>query len=98
MRIGIGQKTEAFEWFLEGAADAVFNLPPSAVQPGRLGQLGLGGTYYAANGNVQNTASGFLKQAYVGFKLPRKGNARLGRFTFLVMEQRLIRKTRLLRL
>ncbi len=36
----------------------------------RLGQLGLGGTYYAANGNVRNTASGFLKQAYVGFKLP----------------------------
>src|SRR5216683_29999 len=83
LRIGICQKAEAFEWFLEGAADAVFDLPPSAVQPGRLGQLGLGGTYYAANGNVRNTASGFLKQAYVGFKLPLKGNARLGRFTFL---------------
>ncbi len=55
LRIGIGQKSEAFEWFLEGAADAIFDLPPSAVQPGRLGQLGLGGTYYAANGNVRNT-------------------------------------------
>ena len=31
---------------------------PAAVQPGRLGQLGLGGTYYAANGGVRNTASG----------------------------------------
>ncbi len=83
LRIGIGQKTEAFEWLLEGAAVGIFDLPPSAVQPGLPGQLGLGGTYYAANGNVRNTASGFLKQAYIGFKLPAKGNARLGRFTFL---------------
>src|SRR5579864_5657531 len=82
LKIGIGQKTEAFEWLLEGAADGIFDLPPSAVQPGRLGQLGLGGTYFAANGNDRNTASGFLKQAYIGFKLPAKGNARLGRFTF----------------
>ena len=83
MKIGIGQKTEAFEWLVEGAADGVFDLPPSAVQAAPLGQLGLGGTYYAANGNVRSTSSGFLKQAYVGFKLPMKGNARLGRFTFL---------------
>ncbi len=82
LRIGIGQKTDAFEWLLEGAADGIFDLPPSAVQPGRLGQLGLGGTYYAANGNVRNSASGFLKQAYAGFKLPLNGKARLGRFTF----------------
>ena len=83
LKIGIGQKTDAFEWLLEGAADGIFDLPPAAVQPGLAGQLGLGGTYYAANGNVRNTASGFLKQAYVGFKLPAKGNARMGRFTFL---------------
>jgi len=82
LKIGFGQKSDAFEWLLEGAADGIFDLPPSAVQPGRLGQLGLGGTYYAANGNVRNTASGFLKQAYIGFKLPAKGKARLGRFTF----------------
>ena len=83
LRIGIGQKTDAFEWLLEGAADGIFDLPPNAVQPAPVGQLGLGGTYYAANGNVRNTASGFLKQAYVGFKLPAKGKVRLGRFTFL---------------
>jgi hypothetical protein len=83
LKIGIGQKFEAFEWLVEGAADGIFDLPPSAVQAAPLGQLGLGGTYFAANGNVRNTASGFLKQAYVGFKLPAKGNVRLGRFTFL---------------
>ncbi|HEV2523236.1 MAG TPA: alginate export family protein [Candidatus Acidoferrales bacterium] len=83
LKIGIGQKSEAFEWLIEGAAVGIINLPPSAVQPGRQGQLGLGGTYYAANGNVRDASSGFLKQAYVGFKLPAKGKARLGRFTFL---------------
>jgi hypothetical protein len=83
LRIGIGQKSESFEWFLEGAQDAIVGLPTTAVQPGRLGQLGLGGTYYAANGNSAGTASGFLKQAYLAFKLPARASAKLGRFTFL---------------
>jgi hypothetical protein len=83
LKIGIGQKSEAFEWLLEGAADAIVDLPPGAVQPGRLGQLGLGGTYFVANGNARNNVNGFVKQAYVGFKLPAKGRLKLGRFTFL---------------
>ena len=57
LKIGIGQKTEAFEWLLEGAADGIVDLPPSAVQPAPLGQLGLGATYYAANGSDRNIAS-----------------------------------------
>jgi|SRR6267143_1726180 len=83
LRIGVGQKSEAFEWFLEGAADAIVDLPPSAVQPGRLGQLGLGGSYFAGNGNQRNNVNGFLKQAYIGFSLPAKAKLRMGRFTFL---------------
>jgi hypothetical protein len=82
LKIGIGQKSEAFEWLLEGAADAIVDLPPNAVQPGRLGQLGLGGTYFVANRNVRNNVDGFVKQAYVGFKLPAKARLKLGRFTF----------------
>ena len=83
LRFGVGQKRENFEWLLEGAADAIVGLPTTAVQPGRVGQLGLGGTYYAANGNARNNVNGFLKQAYVAFRTPGKGNVRLGRFTFL---------------
>ncbi len=83
LRIGIGQKSEAFEWLLEGAADAIVDLPPRALQPGRLGQLGLGGTYFVANGNKRNNVNGFVKQAYIGFSLPLKAKLRLGRFTFL---------------
>ena len=83
LRLGIGQKREKFEWFLEGAQDAIFGLPTSSVLPGRPGQLGLGGTYFAANGNGPNNANGFVKQAYVGFKIPANGKLRLGRFGFL---------------
>jgi hypothetical protein len=82
LKIGIGQRTDKFEWLVEGAADAIVNLPPSAVQAGRLGQLGLGGTYYAANGNERNNVNGFAKQAYIGFSLPAKSRLRLGRLTF----------------
>src|SRR5260370_25505709 len=38
LRIGLGQKSEAFEWLLEGAADAIVHLPPSpppCAAPGR---------------------------------------------------------------
>ena len=83
LRVGLGQKNERFEWFVEGAQDAIVNLPTTAVLPGAPGQLGLGGTYYAANGNGQNNANAFVRQAYVGFALPANSKLRLGRFTFL---------------
>lgn len=83
LRVGIGQTREDFEWQLEGAQDAIVALPTHAVLPGVQGQLGLGGTYYAANGNGQTNANGFVRQAYAGFRLPGSGKARLGRMTFL---------------
>ncbi|MGH9742286.1 MAG: alginate export family protein [Candidatus Acidiferrum sp.] len=83
LRLGIGQKRERFEWLLEGAQDAILDLPTHAVLPGAPGQLGLGGTYFAANGNGQYNVNAFVRQAYVGFKLPENGKLRLGRFTFL---------------
>ena len=83
LRIGLGQKSERFEWFVEGAQDAILNLPTDAVLPGRSGQLGLGGTYYAANGNGQNNANGFVRQAYLSFALPANAKLKIGRFTFL---------------
>jgi len=83
LRVGIGQKSENFEWFAEGAQDSILGLPDNAVAPGRQGQLGLGGTYFVANGGGQNNANGFAKQAYIAFKIPANGKLRLGRFTFL---------------
>lgn len=82
LRLGIKQQTEKFEWLLEGAQDAVLDLPARAVLPAPQGQLGLGAGYYAANGNGVNNFNAFLKQAYVGLALPAHGKLRFGRFVF----------------
>jgi hypothetical protein len=83
LRIGLGQKSERFEWFFEGAQDAILGLPANAVLPSRPGQLGLGGTYFAANGNGQNNTNGFVRQGYVAFGLSEEAKLKAGRFTFL---------------
>lgn len=83
LRIGLGQKLEHIEWFIEGAQDAILDLPTGAVLTGRPGQLGLGGTYFMANANGQNSTNGFVRQAYVTFALPANAKFKIGRFTFL---------------
>ena len=83
LRVAIGQKRESSEWLLEGAQDAIVDLPQHAVVSGAQSQLGLGATYFAANGGRQNNVNGFLKQAYVAFNLPGNAKIKLGRFTFL---------------
>ncbi len=83
LRVGLGQKSEQFEWFFEGAQDAILDLPTTAVLPGRSGQLGLGGTYFAANSGGPNNANAFVRQAYVAFGLPANAKLRIGRFTYL---------------
>jgi hypothetical protein len=78
----ISQKTDRFEWLIEGAQDAVNGLTNDALAPGRQGQLGLGRTYFVAHGNRANNASGFLNQAYIGAQLLANGEVRVGRFDF----------------
>jgi hypothetical protein len=82
LRIGIGQRRTQADWFVEIEQPRIFALPDDAVAPAPLGQLGLGGTYYVANGNSTNNAYLFLKQAYVQFKELGKSNLKLGRFEF----------------
>ena len=67
---------------MEGAQDVVFGLPGNAIGPGNQGQLGLGGTYFVANQNRRNIASGFLKQGYLGIGVPLNGKLTVGRFGF----------------
>lgn len=82
LRAGLSQTKERFEWLVEGAQDAILGLPRNAIAPGNQGQLGLGGTYFVANQDRRNIASGFLKQAYVGVSLPLNGKVTVGRFGF----------------
>ena len=66
VRLGIGQTKEAYEWLVEGEAPILFGLPDNAVAPAPQGQLGLGGTYFAANGTKNATA--IFKQGFIRFK------------------------------
>jgi hypothetical protein len=67
---------------IEGEQVAILGLPDDAVTPPPLGQLGLGGTYYAANDNRANNASAFVKQAFVDFKHLGPTRLKAGRFEF----------------
>lgn len=85
LRVGLAQSGTAASWSVELAAPALVGLPDDAIAPAPRGQLGLGGTYYAANDQDNAPASVFIKQAYVRIGRPpaRGGHAlRLGRFEF----------------
>jgi hypothetical protein len=82
LRVGIGQTGERFDWFLEGEQPSILGLPNNAVVAAPQGQLGLGGSYYAANNNHTDVANGFVKQAFVNFKHLGPAGLKLGRFEY----------------
>ena len=82
LRVGIGQTQESIDWFIEGEQPSILGLPNDAVVAAPQGQLGLGGSYYAANNNHTNEANGFVKQAFVNFKHLGPVALKLGRFEY----------------
>jgi hypothetical protein len=82
LRVGIGQTRESFDWFIEGEQPSILGLPNDAVVAAPQGQLGLGGSYYAANNNHTNQANGFVKQAFVNLKHLGPVALKLGRFEY----------------
>lgn len=83
LRLALEQKKERFEWRIEGLFPWLIELPAAAILPAPQGQLGLGASYFAANGRQDGSA--ILRQAYVRLKWPMLGGAsalRLGRFEF----------------
>jgi hypothetical protein len=82
LRVGIGQTGERIDWFIEGEQPSILGLPNNAVVAAPQGQLGLGGSYYAANNNRTNTANGFLKQGFVNFKHLGPVGLKVGRFEY----------------
>lgn len=75
------QVNKNLDWQVELAAPLLFNLPEDAIAPAPQGQLGLGGSYFAANGGDQNAASTFPKQAFVRYRWGANA-LRMGRFEF----------------
>ena len=84
LRLSLAQQTRHWDWLAELAQPAVLGLPGDAVaaNPAQ-GQLGLGGTYYAANGNNSDPAAAFFKQGFLRYRFHRPDSyLRLGRFEF----------------
>lgn len=81
LRLSASRTTPRLDWQVEAAAPALISLPDDAVAPAPQGQLGFGGSYFAAN-RERDTASLFLKQAFVRFK-SQSSSTRLGRFEFI---------------
>ena len=68
LRGGVSRKAPSWDWQIEFALPVLLNLPTDAALPAPQGQLGLGATYFAANGNSSNPLALFPKQVFVRFK------------------------------
>ena len=83
LRASLGQSKEKYDWQVEAALPILIGLPNTALAPAPQGQLGLGASYFAANGKQDGSV--LLKQAFIRFKglFGDKGSSlRLGRFEF----------------
>ena len=81
-RIGMTQHFRRWDWELELSQPAIFDVPDNAVSPvSAQGQLGLGGSYYAAN-DSSYPAAAFLKQGFARFD-GEDTSLRAGRFEFM---------------
>ncbi|MBW3635775.1 MAG: alginate export family protein [Armatimonadetes bacterium] len=84
LRLGIGLNRRKTDFQFELNQPTLFNLPTDAAAPPPAGQLGLGASYFAANGNDRQPQGLFVQQAFVRFKgIGGAANSlRLGRFEF----------------
>ena len=67
LRLSFSQQRRDFDWTFEVAAPVLLALPNDAIAPAPQGQLGFGGSYFAANHNSQNAALVFPKQVFSRF-------------------------------
>lgn len=83
LRLALTQRIRKFDYMLDLGQSAELALPTDAVSPiAAQGQLGLGGTYYAANNNAYPAAASF-RQGFLRYHFSEDANAaRIGRFEF----------------
>jgi hypothetical protein len=82
LRLGVAQQLRRWDWLLELSQPSILDAPGNAVSAiAAQGQLGLGGTYYAANGNNSWPAAVFLKQGFLRYDGAGKA-VRVGRYEF----------------
>jgi hypothetical protein len=81
IRFGISQVRTNYDWNIEFEAPILLGIPDRAVLAAPQGQLGLGGSYYAANSKESNAAMIFPKQVFFRYKWDHS-SLRAGRFEF----------------
>ena len=83
LRISVAQRIHHWDWQAELAQAWVGGVPSDSVATvSAQGQLGLGGTYYAANGNNTEPAAAFFKQGFLRYTGAPDKSIRAGRFEF----------------
>jgi len=80
-RLSLGQQFRTLDWQVEFAAPFLIGLPGTAIAAPPQGQLGLGGSYFAANDRSRHAGMAFVKQGFVRLK-GGSHSLRLGRFEF----------------
>ena len=86
LRFGLAETKPKLDWQVEFSVPALVNMPTAAVMAAPFGQLGLGGSYSAANSGATNSSSIFLKQC--NFRLKGLGgiagqSLNVGRMEFI---------------
>jgi hypothetical protein len=84
LKVSFSQARRKFDWQVEIEQPALLGLPKDAFLAGTHEPLGLGATYFLANGNNQNVAGFFISQGFVRLR-GLTGNSdwlRIGRFDF----------------
>ena len=80
LRFGLSQNLAHWDWKIEITQPTILDAPDYSVSPiTAQGQLGLGASYYVANGNNQWPVAAFLKQAYARYDAADDKNFRIGR-------------------
>lgn len=85
LRIAVAQRIRHFDWQAELSQNTELALPTDAVSPvSAQGQLGLGGTYYAANSNNNYPVAASFKTGWLRYHFGHdRTTLRVGRFEFL---------------
>ena len=83
LRASLSRSNDKYDWQVEAAVPVLIGLPTAAIAPAPQGQLGLGASYFAANGKQDGSV--LLKQGFIRFKRlfgDKRSSLRLGRFEF----------------
>ncbi|HTV65316.1 MAG TPA: alginate export family protein [Bryocella sp.] len=84
LRFGLSQNLANWDWRLEISQPTILDAPANAISPvSAQGQLGLGASYYAANGNNSWPVAAFVKQAFVRYDAAPDQNIRIGRIEWV---------------